>query len=77
MHRPIQSQVGRMVGRSPASEDELAAKAAVAYRMGRGVYFSPSALEGMPWQSRELIMAEAERVYGAGSGTSAKGGGHE
>jgi len=73
MHRPIQSQIGRMVGKSPASDDELSAKAAAAFRMGRGVYFSPSALEGMPWSSRELILAEAERVYGAGTGTSAKG----
>lgn len=61
-HR-IRTSLERVNGRTHDS-DHVRDMAAAVYREGRGVYFSEEQLEGMPWQSRELIKAEAKRLYG-------------
>lgn len=62
-HR-IQTSLAAHQGRTPTDDDHVRDMATAVYRDGRGVMFFPEQLESMPWQSREIIKAEAARLYG-------------
>lgn len=50
-----------------APDDRAAGLVSVArriYQSGEGVFFSRADLDEMPWQIRELIEAEAIKLYG-------------
>lgn len=62
-HRVRTSLEGKVA--PPASDDaEVRRLAEVVHVTGRGVFFFTDQLAKMPWQSRELIEAEARRLYG-------------
>lgn len=63
-HRPLRSCLTPHVGRSPSEPSVIDRLASDAYHQQRGVFFTEEQLNAMPWQSRELIEAEARRVYG-------------
>lgn len=50
----------------PSAEDESRVHrlAEAAYHERGSVLFTEADLEAMPWQSRELILSEATRIYG-------------
>jgi hypothetical protein len=50
-------------GRSPASDATIRAMAAEALKAGV-ILFLRADLERLPWSSREIIEAEARRLYG-------------
>lgn len=50
---------------APASDDnEVRRLADNVHRANLGVFFFRDQLDAMPWQARELIEAEARRLYG-------------
>lgn len=44
--------------------DYVREKVATAFYENRGIWFSVTDLDRMPWRARELIEAEARRIYG-------------
>lgn len=62
-HR-IPTSLAKHVGQSPTSEGEIRAMAAAALNAGV-IMFLRADLERLPWASREIIEAEAKRLYGS------------
>lgn len=64
----MRTSLQRHVPDPPATENELRARAAAVWRGGRGVMFFADQLGAMTWAARELIEAEARRLYGERNG---------
>lgn len=62
MSRP-RSSYDRVTGRSPTDEATIRAMAAKALQQGV-ILFLRKDLAQLPWASREIIEAEARRLYG-------------
>lgn len=62
--RGIPSSLARHIGRTATDDETLRELAATAFRQRRAVVFFPSHLDATPMLARELIMAEAKRIYG-------------
>ena len=62
-HR-VRTSLQPHLGRSASDPDVIERLASRAYHESGGVYFTPEQLERMPWQSRDLILSEARRIYG-------------
>lgn len=59
----IRGSLERHVGEAPADDADLRAMAAKAWERGV-ILFLRADLQGLPWASREIIEAEAARLYG-------------
>lgn len=62
-HR-IRTSLMAHVGRSATNGDAVRDMAATVYHEDRGVMFFREDLDRMPWAARDLIEAEARRLYG-------------
>lgn len=62
-HR-VRTSLQTHLGRSASDPDVIERLAGEAYHQSRGVYFTEEHLDGMPWESRELILSEASRIHG-------------
>lgn len=63
-HR-VRTSLAPHLGKSSSDIDGVRDMARDVWREGRGVMFFPEQLDAMPWQARELIVAEAKRLYGS------------
>jgi hypothetical protein len=61
----IRSSLAPHVAPSRNDDGQVRDLAVMVFRQGRGVMFFAEDLKRMPWQARELIEAEARRLYGA------------
>ena len=72
-HR-IRTSLGRAASTPASSDAEVRRLAEDVHRQGLGVFFFKDQLDAMPWQSRGIITAEAERIYGDRCRGGKKGG---
>ena len=60
----IHTSLAPHVGRSATGEEVVRDMAATVYHQDRGVMFFREDIDRMPWAARDLIEAEARRLYG-------------